>query len=36
MMVIVEKLAESRLAGETEVLEKKTRPSATLCTTNPT
>jgi hypothetical protein len=35
MVVIVEKLMEW-IAGETEVLGKKTCPSATLSTTNPT
>jgi hypothetical protein len=35
MMVIVEKLVESRLAGETEVLGENL-PSATLSTTNTT
>jgi hypothetical protein len=36
MMVIMEQLVQYRLGGETEVIEKKTCPSATLFTTNPT
>jgi hypothetical protein len=35
-MVIVEKLVEWRLAGETEVLGENLPPPATLSTTNPT